>query len=173
MIDLNTIANGNHLYGLEWTPRFGYDASATLFQVLGSGLGDFMAEIASGGAPEPDLVHDFAAGVRLSIPPYPSECDGYFLENVPINSIEPEDLDSIYLYDAMLDEKDRLVTAGCSGFIAVPMGVGPTIKHAFAMASDRVKKIKIPDMQYRNDLYKCTWSRYEVLEREGWFRPCE
>ena len=170
MIDLNTIATGGHLYGLEWTPRFGYDATATLFMTLGSPMGEFMAGIASGEPVEPDVVHDFAAGVRLSIPPYPSECDGYFQENVPINGIEPDDLEHTYLYDAMLDDEENLVTAGCSGFVAVPCGTGPTIQEAFARMSAKVKKIKIPDMQYRNDIYKCTWSRYEVLEREGWFR---
>jgi phosphoribosylamine---glycine ligase len=171
MIDLNTIAAGSHLYGLEWTPRFGYDASATLFRTIGSPLGEFLHGIASGQGSEPDVVHDYAAALRLSIPPYPSECEGYFLEDVPINGIEPEDLEHTYMYDACLDKEDNLVTAGCSGFIAVPIGCGPTIRDAFARMSARVKKVKIPDMQHRNDIYKCTWSRYEVLEREGWFRP--
>lgn len=171
MIDLNTIATGNHLYGLEWTPRFGYDASATLFQTIGSPLGEFLVGIASGEAVSPSVVHDYAAGVRLSIPPYPSECDGYFMKDVPINGIDAEDLEHIYMYDAMLDDEGALVTAGCSGFIGVPMGTGRSIQEAFALTAARIKKIKIPDMQYRNDIYKCTWSRYEVLQREGWFRP--
>lgn len=170
MIDLNTIASANHLYGLEWTPRFGYDASATLFCTLGTPLGEFMARLASGEPQVVDVQHDFAAAVRLSIPPYPSECDGYFQENVPIQGIEEEDIFRTYLYDVMLDEKDNLVTAGCSGFIAVPIGTGRTIEEAFANLAKRVKRIKIPDMQYRNDIYKCTNERYTILEREGWFR---
>lgn len=176
MIDLNTIAAGAHLYGLEWTPRFGYDASATLFQTLGSPLGEFLHGIASGDKAEPDIVHDYAAGVRLSIPPYPSECEGYYLENVPINGIEEKDVEHIYLYDVMTETSKinhfelDLVSAGCSGLIAVPFGYGRTIEDSFSMMGDRVKKIKIPDMQYRNDIYKCTKERYNILEREGWFR---
>jgi len=170
MIDLNTIANGNHLYGLEWTPRFGYDASATLFCTLATPTGEFMARVAAGEPQVLDVQHDFAASVRLSIPPYPSECEGYFLENVPINGIEPEDIEHTYLYDAMLGENDTLVTAGCSGFIACPIGMGRTIEEAFAATAAQVKKIKIPDMQLRNDIYKCTKDRYTILEREGWFR---
>ena len=170
MIDLNTIASGNHLYGLEWTPRFGYDASATLFSCLGGDSGEFMARVAAGEPQVPQIQHDFAAGVRLSIPPYPSECDGYFHEGVPINGIEEESLSHTYLYDAMLDESGNLVTAGCSGFIAVPMAAGDSIEHVFGLLAAQIKHIKIPDMQYRNDIQKCCKIRYEQLSRDGWFR---
>lgn len=171
MIDLNTIAAGNHLFGLEWTPRFGYDASATMFCTLGSPLGEFLAQVASGEPQVIDVIHDFAAAIRLSIPPYPSECDGYYMENVPINGIEEDDLEHNYLYDAMLSkETGNLVTAGCSGFISVPIGTGRTIEEAFGKVNEQVKKIKIPDMQYRNDIYKCCNERYQLLSKEGWFR---
>ncbi len=52
MIDLNTIVGDSKLYGLEWTPRFGYDASATLYSCFNEGIGDFFGEIASGGNPD-------------------------------------------------------------------------------------------------------------------------
>ena len=169
MVDLNTIASDSHLYGLEWTPRFGYDASATLFALVDSDLGEFFHSIATGGHIEPSTNNSFAAAIRLSIPPYPSECEGFYHAGVPIQGIEEDDIRSCYLYDAMLDGAD-LVTAGCSGFIAVPIGCGRSIDEAFAVVKEKVKKIRIPDMQYRNDIGKTTKGRYEELSRMGWLR---
>lgn len=170
MIDLNTIASYGHLYGLEWTPRFGYDAAATLFSTLGGNLGNFLHAVASGDEPVIDIKYSYAASTRLSIPPYPSECEGFYHENVPIQGIEPEDLSEIYLYDACANGNTTLVTAGCSGFVAVPIGCGWSIEGAWSAVKDKIKKIKIPDMQYRNDLYKCTKERYDVLSAQGWFK---
>lgn len=169
MIDLNTIASHGHLYGLEWTPRFGYDASATLFSLYSGDLGEFFYRVATGEDIVVDTNNPFAAAVRLSIPPYPSECDGYYHEDVPINGIEPEDIANIYMYDAML-KHGELVTAGCTGFIAVPIHTGRTIEEAFAGVKEWVKKIRIPDMQYRQDLYKCTKQRYDELCAMGWLK---
>ena len=73
MVDLNTIVSDNKIYGLEWTPRFGYDASATIFSCLDNCLGDFMGAIASGAEPELNYNNSYAAAIRLSIPPYPTE----------------------------------------------------------------------------------------------------
>src|SRR6266576_3041225 len=47
MIDLNTIVTDGELYGLEWTPRFGYDACATLYSLFTDNtLGDFLGAVA-------------------------------------------------------------------------------------------------------------------------------
>ncbi len=78
MVDLNTIVTDGELYGLEWTPRFGYDASSTLFSLLPKGyFGEFLYKIASGEdvSSIEGLSYNgkFAAAVRVSIPPYPFE----------------------------------------------------------------------------------------------------
>jgi phosphoribosylamine-glycine ligase len=172
MIDLNVIAGPDKLYGLEWTPRFGYDASATLFSLVTSDLGEFFHDIASGNVPTTLRWNEntFAAATRLSIPPYPTDVKGKHPQGVPIQGIDEEDIiRNCYLYDAML-EKGELVTAGVSGFVAVPIGVGHSIEEAWSGVKERIKKIKLPDMQYRQDLYKRTYDRYEGLARWGWFR---
>lgn len=167
MIDLNTIATPDGLYGLEWTPRFGYDASATLFNTYQGNLGEMFHAIATGRTPDQSWNAEFGAAIRLSIPPYPSELKGHHPQGVPVKGIEPEDIESIFLYDVML-EKNKLVTAGHSGMIAVPLGKGATIGEAYADCNSKVEKIKIPNMQYRTDLQKTTTKRYEELKRDGW-----
>lgn len=168
MIDLNTIV-GDKLYGLEWTPRFGYDATATLFALISSNLGDFLGAVASGAEPEYEIRNLFATGIRLSIPPYPSEIQGKHPEEVPIEGLEPDDcIKDCYLYDACLDRDGDLVTCGVSGLVAVPICTGETIEQSFSRCYSKIEKINIPDMMYRTDLKDAICKRYCALDREGW-----
>ena len=169
MIDLNSIVTESKLYGLEWTPRFGYDSTCTLFALITSNLGDFLGAVASGAKPEVEWSSKFAASVRLSIPPYPSEIKGKHPEDVPIKGIEEEDVADCYLYDAFCAD-GKLVTAGVSGLVAVPIACGETISHAFSLVDAKIEKIIIPDMQYRTDIEKCVLRRYKILESQGWLR---
>lgn len=166
MIDLNTIATEQGLYGLEWTPRFGYDASATLFQIYGGNLGEMFLRIATGKVPDESWRKEFAAGTRISIPPYPTEIRGKHPEGIAIQGIEEEDYLSTYMYDVMLQKKE-LVTAGHSGFICVPMAIGDTIADAWEGVDNKIEKLKIPNMQIRTDLQSCTHKRYMELSRLG------
>lgn len=172
-IDLNTIVGDNTIYGLEWTPRFGYDSTSSEMALITSDMGEFLYDIATGGNPDGRLIvkeNSYAAGVRISIPPYPTEIDGMHPDGVPIKGIEPEDVARhFYLYDAMLDSND-LVTAGASGFVVVPIGVGSSPEEAWDCVKKRTRCIRIPDMQYRQDMYKCTKIRHESLSRWGWLK---
>lgn len=165
MIDLNTIATPQGLYGLEWTPRFGYDASATLFQMYSGDLGEMIHKIATGHVPDQSWKAEFAAGTRISIPPYPTEIKGKHPQGLQIKGIEPEDYGSIYMYDVMKEGKN-LVSAGHSGFICVPMGCG-TMGEAWAQVDAKIDKLKIPNMQIRTDVQKSTTDRYYELSRMG------
>jgi len=169
MVDLNTIVSDTEVFGLEWTPRFGYDASATLFSLVTSDLGEFLCELCHGGRPMIERHGPkFAAAVRLSIPPYPSEIHGRHPEGIPIKGIEEEDVPSCFLYDAKVGEDGTLVTAGTSGFIAVPICRGASLEMAFENVYERIDKIQIPDMQYRTDLAESIAKRYYTLLRQGW-----
>lgn len=170
MIDLNTIVSPTHVYGLEWTPRFGYDASATICALIESDLGKFFFDIASGGNPNETFKTNgrFAASIRLSIPPYPLEEDGFAQEGVHVNGVELEKIDrEFYLYDALFDG-EHITTAGINGFVVAPIAVGSTIEEAFELVCKKIKKLKIPDVQYRTDLCCKIKERYDKLQSQGW-----
>lgn len=169
MIDLNTIATPHGLYGLEWTPRFGYDASAALLQIYSGNFGEAIYRIATGQIPESSWRAEFCAGVRLSIPPYPSEIRGKHPAGITVSGIDEEDYDKTFMYDLEL-QKNELVTAGHSGLIAVPMGTGNSIAEAFDEVDNRIKRIKMPQMQYRTDIEKVTHRRYAELDKDGWLK---
>ena len=52
IIDLNTIITEDTIYGLEWTPRFGYLCCPTFAHMYGSGFGELLCDVASGKNPE-------------------------------------------------------------------------------------------------------------------------
>jgi phosphoribosylamine--glycine ligase len=166
MIDLNTIATESGLYGLEWTPRFGYDASATLFQMYSGNLGEMFLRVATGQVPEESWKAEFAAGTRISIPPYPSEIKGKHPEGISIKGITEAQYLSTYMYDVMLDGKE-LVTAGHNGFVCVPMGIGGSISDAWSAVQAKIDDIKIPNMQIRTDVESSTHKRYGEISRLG------
>ena len=169
MIDLNSIVTEGELYGLEWTPRFGYDASCALFNSINSMLGEFLGEIAIGAIPSYNTGSNFVSSIRLSIPPYPTEIKGKHPEEVPIEGIEEDDcIKDCYLYDCCLLDSDDLVTAGLSGFIAAPIAGGDSIRESFGRVYNKVEKIHVPDLQYRTDLEEMITTRFKRLELQGW-----
>jgi len=170
MVDLNTILTETDLYGLEWTPRFGYDASATLACMYGGNYGELLYQIASGGVPDQSWKAEFGVAARLSIAPYPTEIKHKNLAGTPLKGLDHEDLDALlktYMYDVRLNGKG-LECAGINGFMAVPMEIGTDIPGAWAKLDSKIERFQIPDMQYRTDLQKSTSKRYYEVSRMGW-----
>lgn len=174
MVDLNTIVNEQHVYGLEFTPRFGYDAAPTLFSMLDGDLGQFLFNFAAGPVehdPVPSLRARWAASARYSIPPYPEDRANH-AKGVPIKGVSLEDAwINFYLHDAMLDKKagqEELCTAGIDGFIGSPIASAHTPEGAWEGVERVAKNLKIPNMQVRTDLKSSTMCRVEKLRAMGW-----
>jgi len=169
-IDLNTIANAEGIWALEFTPRFGYDATALLARMLPIGFGDFLYAIASEERP-PDLSakFPFCASVRLSIPPYPNEVPPKYVKaGVPIEGLTEEDLDKFFIYDVRRrGESDDLESAGLCGWIGSPLAVGDNPGMAFDGAYEMLKHVRIPNGMYRTDVCEATCKRYWQLREQG------
>ena len=179
MIDLNTIVCRNHAFGLEWTPRFGYDASASIFctiQEHETYFSEFLHSIATGPV-EPNtnpikLRAKYAASQRYSIPPYPEEMPGRHSRGIPIKGINPLEIPHHwFLYDAMVDpepDEDGLITAGTTGFVCCPIAPGHSPEGAWYGVRNLTKNIKFANMQVRDDLEECTIKIYKDLQEYGW-----
>jgi phosphoribosylamine--glycine ligase len=170
-IDLNVIVNQEGVWALEFTPRFGYDASALLTRLLPIGFGDFLFSIANEDIP-PDLTakHPFCASVRLSVPPYPCEGlpDKFYKAGVPIDGLTEDCLDRFFIYDVRKrGESDDLETAGLCGWVGSPLAVGETIGAAFEGAYGMLDSITVPQAQYRTDICENTSKRYWALRESG------
>ena len=177
MIDLNTIVNENHVWGLEWTPRFGYDASASIFSLMENDLGEFLYRTATGSpsspAPDVKLRAQWAASERLSIPPYPEE-KLRAAAKLPVKGIKIEDAWlNCYLHDVMIDvsntgDEPGLVTAGSEGWVASPIGYGHNPEAAWSNLRKLAKNYKMPNMQVRTDCQESTLKRLQEARAMGW-----
>ena len=172
-IDLNTIVTEGELYGLEWTPRFGYEGTCNTIRLIPSDFGEFMYTIATGGTPAPVApTYPFSATVRVTIPPYPSEAKPKKHGGIPINGIDPDKLDAWYVMDLRVKEgmEGELETVGVSGLVGAPIGCGESPEQAFFECQKAIDQTQIPDAQYRKDVAKCCGRRYQELLKNGWLR---
>jgi len=177
MIDLNTILTEGEIYGLEWTPRFGYDASATLACMYSGDYADLLYKTARGDIPHESFRAAYGVSARISIPPYPTEMKVPKHDGIPVEGIDPDDMEQIlntYLYDVRCevgsDDKAKLVTNGITGLIACPIEVASEPEEAFAKLKKTVENIHVPDMQYRTDIEKSTMKRYKEVKRMEWLQ---
>jgi phosphoribosylamine-glycine ligase len=170
IIDLNTIITKDKIYGLEWTPRFGYLCCPTIATMYGDGYGELLHDITTGKTPNIKWTHSFGASTTITIPPYPTEIRIPKAKGIPIEGIDPEDIESLkefYLYDAMIAGKG-LETSGNFGYVGAPLAGASSIEGAFAKVDQKIEKIQIPNAQYRTDMCKTTKKRYDTLLSQGW-----
>ena len=168
-LDLNAIVNDSGVYGLEWTPRFGYDSIPSLIRLLDMDTGQFFSDLARGQG-EMRLKCEFSAGVRFTIPPYPIEPEhnkAVLKESpnlgIPIRGFEEKDVKNLYFYEIMV-EHDDLVHADGMGVLGVASGIDDEPDAAFDIAYEILERAKIPDLQYRTDLGKTISEMYEKIE---------
>lgn len=152
-IDINSVVSTEgDIYALEFTPRFGYDAFPTyLYGLFEGNFGSFINDSSRGDSPSPTLRPGYAAGVRISTAPWPSE-EFHARAGLPLRGLRESNLDRFYAYEVNLQE-DSYVTSGGYGIIGVAVGYSESsIEEAFEDAYKFASKLRLPEMQYRNDL---------------------
>jgi phosphoribosylamine--glycine ligase len=171
-IDLNAVVNEEGVFALEWTPRMGFDASPTQLFLFNKSIGQFYSDIARGQASEVPMNDKFAAGVRLSCPPYPLEPEKpehvqLVRPNVgiPIRGLTEANAGALYFYEVM-EQDGALVHSSGTGLIACAMGVADNPWHAFCKPYEILDELKIPEKQYRTDLRNVLCNMYEEVKQQ-------
>ena len=161
-VDINVIVAPNgEISGLEFCPRFGYDATPTLFTMLYEGdIGQFFSDLARKQITEMPLHNKIAAGIRMSISPYPSH-GGEVPTNIHIEGLGKLPYKDFHCYGVMLNEEKKPVVASHS--VGVACGIGDNIESAMKAANKRAKEVDYTDKQYRNDLAETFTEIYDKL----------
>jgi phosphoribosylamine-glycine ligase len=169
MLDLNAIvAKKGQMFGLEFTPRFGYDASPTLFwELVKGGLGTFFASAARGQISMLDCRDGFAGAVRVTIPPWPTE-KHTAEENVPIRGID-HDVEGkhLYLYNVKRDDSGELCSAGAWGIVGLFTAHSSNPVRVFQRPVEDCRTLRLKNKQFRTDLAKRFAEDMEALEAAG------
>lgn len=158
-IDLNAVVNEEGIYGLEWTPRMGYDASPVLLTLLECEYSKFFSDLVNGQMKEIPISYDFAGSVRFTVPPYPVELmkgkdPEKFSpsESIPIQKWEKHQ-ENLYFYEVRCDE-GRLVHSSGTGVIGLAFDQNIDPNKVLDKPYKILKELHIPDLQYRTDLSK-------------------
>jgi phosphoribosylamine--glycine ligase len=156
-LDLNAVVNESGVYGLEWTPRMGYDATPTFLSLIETDLADLFNSCASCEVPEVEVSSNYASAVRFTIPPAPVEL---------LDKVDPEDFsasegipiqnaggisESLYLYEVSLIEH-QLVHSSGTGVLGLGLAQGKNVASDLDKIYKNLKELHVPDIQYRTDL---------------------
>lgn len=152
-IDVNCIVNGNGIYPLEFTSRFGYPTISIQQEGMSTPIGQFFYELAAGTLTKFKAKSGFQIGVRIVMPPFPFDDDATFdsfSRNAAIEFKKPIG-EEVHIEDVK-NKDGQWMVAGTSGVIMIVVGIGPTMKQAQASAYSKIKNIMIPNMYYRTDI---------------------
>ncbi|HEY7533187.1 MAG TPA: phosphoribosylglycinamide synthetase C domain-containing protein, partial [Nitrospiraceae bacterium] len=171
-IDLNCIVNGNGIYPLEFTSRFGYPTISIQQEGMNTPIGRFLADLAAGSNPKLRVKSGFQIGVRIAVSPFPFDDESTFLsmsKNAAIlfkKGIIPEE---VHIEDVK-QMNGQWYVAGTSGVVLVVCGLGHTMRQAQAQAYSRIRNIMIPDMYYRDDIGERWFEDHDRLHTWGYLR---
>lgn len=152
-IDLNCIVNGNGIYPLEFTSRFGYPTIQIQQESMTMPFGEFLYALASGMDFELKTKKGFQVGVSLQVAPFPYEDKRLFEAYSKDATIvfKKNNLDGVHIISAKIVNGEWVV-AGYTGDTVVVVGTGQTMRQAQQQAYSRVQNILIPNMYYRTDI---------------------
>lgn len=154
-INLNLIANEDGLWPLEFTSRFGYPGYAICETLHDEPWDAIFRKMVRGDCLEFATAAGFAAGVVLTVPPFPYSY-GYseLSKGVPISfraSMTRTDHDRVHLAEVALQD-GQLVTSGTTGYVGVSTGAGDSVKQARERAYAIARKVIVPNLRYRQDI---------------------
>ena len=153
-IDINCIVNGNGIYPLEFTSRFGYPTIEIQSEGILTPLGEMLFKMAAGEKFKLKTRTGFQIGVRIVVPPFPFQDKETFevkSKDAIIYFKKKGHFDGVHIEDVKISGGEWVVT-GKSGVILIVCGIGSTMKQAQAQVYGRIKQIMIPNMYYRDDI---------------------
>jgi len=151
-IDINCIVNEVGIHPLEFTSRFGYPTISIQIEGFKTPIGEFFLRLANGEDFEFKTKKGFQVGVRIVVPPFPFNDENTYAVKSKDAKIYLEDgEEGLHIEDVKLVNGEWKI-AGTSGVVMIVCGTGNTMKQAQLIAYERIKKILIPRMYYRNDI---------------------
>lgn len=152
-IDINSIVNGNGIYPLEFTSRFGYPQIQIQRAGITEPIGMMLYKIASGQSFKISTKKGFQIGVYIVVPPFPYEDKRTFnlFSKDAVVIIKKDMKEGLHPMHLKLVNGEWLIT-GNSGIAMVVSGTGITMKEAQRMMYNRVGNILINNSYYRTDI---------------------
>ncbi len=152
-IDINCIVNGNGIYPLEFTSRFGYPQICIQRAGITEPMGQFFLKLAAGEKFKIATKKGFQVGAFIVVPPFPYEDKKTF---------ELFSKDSIVIFKKDMKEglhpmhvkkiNDEWLITGNTGIAVLVSGTGITMKDAQRMMYNRIQNVIVNNCYYRTDI---------------------
>ncbi len=152
-LDLNCIVNGNGIYPLEFTSRFGYPQIYIQRDGINEPLGTLFYQITTGKNFTISTKKGFQVGAYMVVPPFPFK-DKKSFELFSKDSVilfKKELKEGIHPIHVKLVNSEWLIT-GNDGIAVLVTGTGTTMKDAQKMMQNRINNIIINNSYYRTDI---------------------
>ncbi|MCB0272985.1 MAG: hypothetical protein KDD46_08215 [Bdellovibrionales bacterium] len=170
-IDINCIVNGNGIYPLEFTSRFGYPTISIQNDGIIGSLGDFFYSLANGEKVQLKTKKGFQIGARIVVPPFPYKdpktFDAFSKNAVVVFKKKMEE--GVHIEDVKMVNEEWVITGG-SGVALIVSGCGQTMKEAQKQMYSRISNILIPNMYYRKDIGDRWFEDSDKLHAWGYLR---
>lgn len=154
-INLNMIANDAGLWPLEFTSRFGYPGFAICEALHEEGWDRIFRRMLCRDSLEIATKSGFAAGIVLTVPPFPYT-HGYeeLSKGEPIcfhPGMTVAQRSALHFAEvARLG--NHLVTSGSCGYVGVATGIGASVAAASEQAYRLARQVVVPNLRYRTDI---------------------
>ena len=175
-INVNLMANADGLWPLEFTSRFGYPGFAicaalhtdpwdtVLRRLLRQGPGSNFGTRAG-----------FAAGVVLTVPPFPyRQGCAELSRGLPIfvqPALDGNARDAL-AFAEVESINGQLVTSGATGYLGVATGTGRSVAAANRAALAVARRVLVPNLRYRTDIgARLVGGELAQLRAWGWLGP--
>jgi len=169
-IDLNCIVNGNGIYPLEFTSRFGYPTICIQQEGIAMPISQFLYQLATGTLKKFNTKSGFQVGIRIVVPPFPfTDRETFLVKSKDSIIVFKKGKEGIHFEDVKLVNGEWVVT-GNSGVVLIVVGTGYTMKQAQQQAYNRIKNVIIPHMYYRTDIGDRWFEDSDRLHNWGYLR---
>lgn len=178
-LDINGIVRNGRYYGLEFTPRFGYNAIYAWIQTLDEPLGEIFWRLVNGKTDPIKTKPGFGCAMRVSVPPYPYQPEDKSLKkkiyaetkNQRISGLNKTEMDRFYPLDVFM-HKGEMYTAGIDGVVGEVTGYGESMFDAEREATELFKKLEVPNKQTRlGDCSRTADRRMFKMSKQGYEVP--
>ena len=154
-INVNLIVNEGGVWPLEFTSRFGYPGFVICEALQVEPWEVLFRRMLSRDGLAFDTHDGCAAGIVLTVPPFPYAA-GYddLSKGAPVcfrPGLTAEDRAALHFAEVAWVH-ERWVASGSTGYLGVATGTGATVMQARDLALRRARGVVVPNLRYRNDI---------------------
>lgn len=152
-IDINCIVNGNGIYPLEFTSRFGYPQIFIQRAGIMEPIGEFLYKVATGQNFKINTKKGFQVGAFIVVPPFPYDDKKTFelFSKDAVVVFRKDVKEGIHPMHLKKVNEEWLIT-GNTGIALLVTGTGITMRDAQKTMNNRISSVIVNNGYYRTDI---------------------